>query len=102
MVVFEPIFHFKPAEVDIGHGVGTDAFDDEILPVFQGQASDVAFRCFAAERHGAIDPDAHLRWMQAHKIAAESGRNFNDDRELPLRIRCSIAAVESIGGSSEK
>ena len=82
LVVAEAVFQMESAEVDVGHGVGAEALDDEILRISQAQAGDVALRGFAAERDGAVDPDGDLGRMQACKIAPEAGGNFNGDCQL--------------------
>ena len=82
LVVAEAVFDMDAAEVDVGYGIGAEALDNEILRIPQPQAGDVPFRGFAAERHGAVDPDGDLGRMQACKIAAEAGGNFNGDSQL--------------------
>ena len=63
-------------------GVRADALQREVLPIAQHQAVHVTLGRLAAERHGAIDPEPDFGRTLICQIAAEAGRDFNDNRQF--------------------
>src|SRR5262249_27326863 len=57
LIVAKAIFHIKAAKVGARNGVGTQSFQGAILRIEQGESGHIAPGGFAAEWHGAVDPD---------------------------------------------
>ena len=79
-------------------GIRAKALHDEILGIKQHQTGHVSFGCLAAERQGAVDPEAGLGRMQVRQIAAEAGWDFNDESQLSA----AHALFQLLGGADRR